>query len=285
MENKKKDIVLASTDFHDVADYAIEHAVGMAKAFGYKVVILHVIKRKKSKFTDEQIAQKLQGMVEKIKKDSPEVSVEYMTREGDPLYKIGAVGEEIGANFLTMGTRGKTGVEYIFGSYAAKIIQSSHLPVLVVQKRHYDSGYKKIVLPIDYSVESKQVVKWAIIFAKKWKSEVFVFGKKYSDEFHAKKTMGNVRMIKKLFEEHSIPFQSAFSDDKKTSFGKQTIQHGIDLKADLIVTTTKLDILIPGFFSGGLFSSSFDEAFIEAASQIPILCINPQDLNVIIGGL
>lgn len=283
-ETKKTDLILAATDFHDVADFAIEHAVGIAKVFSYKVVVLHV-KTKKSKYSDAEIVQKLETVVNNIK-NTHNVSAEYIIKEGDPLNAIDETASELGANYLTMGTRGKTGVEYIFGSYAAKIIQNSPVPVIVVQKKHFDvNGYKNIVIPIDNTSESKQTVKWALLIAKKWQSKVHVFGKTSNDEFIWNKTLNNVKVVKKIFEENGIYQVDKFSEDKKASFGKQTIQYAIDIKADLIAATTKLDILIPGLFSMGIFGGGYDEQFIMDASQIPIMCINPQEYNVIIGGL
>ncbi len=284
MNKKKKDIILATTDFHDVASYATEHAVGIAKKFGYKIVVLHVYKRKRAKITDEEAIQKLEAISNDIKTNHG-LEADYVFREGDPLITIPEVVEEVGANYMTMGTRGKTGVEYIFGSYAAKIIQSAKVPVIVVQKRHYDIGYKNIVLPIDSTNESKQTVKWGILFAKRWGAKINIFARSYTDEFHVRKTTANVKLLRKIFDENGIENTYSFSQDKKFSFGKQTIKFAVDNKADLIMATTKLDILIPGVFSGGLFSGNVDEEFIQEASQIPVLCINAQNLNIIIGGL
>lgn len=284
MNKSKKEMVLATTDFLDVSDFATEHAVGIAKMFDYKVCLLHVLKRKRAKFTKEESIQKLEAKTKEIW-EKHNVECEYLCRDGDPLTTIAEVGNEIGANYMTMGTRGKTGVEYIFGSYAAKIVQSSEVPVIVVQKRHFDIGYKNIVIPIDSTNESKQTVKWAILFAKKWGAKVSIYARSYNDEFHSNKTKSNVRLLMKIFDENGIEHHHVFSGDRKFSFGKQTIQHAVEQKADLIMATTQLDILIPGLFSGGLFSGTYDEQFIQDASQIPILCINPQQLNVIIGGL
>lgn len=284
MDKKKKDIILATTDFHDVAGYAAEHAVGIAKKFGYKIVVLHVYKRKRAKITDEEAIKKLEAIANDIKTNHG-LEADYIFREGDPLLTIPEVVEEVGANYMTMGTRGKTGVEYIFGNYAAKIIQSAKVPVIVVQKRHYDIGYKNIVLPIDSTNESKQIVKWGILFAKRWGAKINIFARSYNDEFHVRKTTANVKLIRKIFDENGIENTYSFSKDKKFSFGKQTIKFAVDNKADLIMATTKLDILIPGVFSGGLFSGNVDEEFIQEASQIPVLCINAQNLNIIIGGL
>lgn len=282
--NKKRDIVLATTDFHDVADYATEHAIGIAKMFDYKICILHVYKKKKSKYELDEATQKLDEMAKEITAKHG-IPAEFIIRDGDPLTTIHEVSDEVGANYITMGTRGKTGVEYIFGSYAAKIVQASEVPAIVVQKRHFDIGYKNIVLPIDSTNESKQTVKWAIMFAKKWGAKVSIFARSYSDEFHVSKTKNNVRLLRKIFDENAIEHDHEYSSDKKFSFGKQTIQYAVNLKADLIMATTQLDILIPGLFSGGLFSGNYDEQFIQDASQIPVFCINPQQLNVIIGGL
>ena len=41
-QKKKDNIVVAATDFSENAQFATEHAVGIAKMFGYKVFVLHI---------------------------------------------------------------------------------------------------------------------------------------------------------------------------------------------------------------------------------------------------
>ena len=284
MGNVKNNTVLAATDFHDVADYAIEHAAEIAKKFDYKLCVAHVYKKKKATLTTEEVIDKLKAIISKIKQKH-QIEAEYIFTEGDPLYTINEISDDIGANYLVIGTRGKTGVEYVFGSYTAKILQNSEIPVMVVKNRHDKIDYKNIVLPLDHSVESRQKAKWAILFAKRWNAKLHMFTESLENNSHKNALISNIKLFSKIFEENNINYEKHICSDSKSDFGKEAINFSVQIKADLIIATTKLNILIPAKFSIGLFGSTVDEEFIKKSSQIPYLCINPKNLNVIIGGL
>lgn len=284
MADAKNNIVLAATDFHDVAQYAIEHAIEIAKVFGYKLVVAHVYKKKKAKLTSEEAIERLQKITDKIKAEH-NIPAEYMFSEGDPMYTINEIASDIGANYLSIGTRGKTGVEYVFGNYTAKIVQNSPIPVLVAKNRHENINYKKIVLPLDYTLESRQKAKWAILFAKKWDSTLCIYAENPDSSGHKQKLFSNMKLFTKIFDENHVKFEKSFCEKPRSDVGKEAINYAVSIKADLIIASSKLGILTPSKISLGLFSGGSDEEFIQKSAQIPYLCVNPQNLNVIIGGL
>lgn len=276
---KKNDIVVAATDFSECANFATEHAIGVAKTFNYNLHILH-IKNKKLKMTDDEIHQILGDQVKELRNEGLEAR--YAVRGGNITHAIGEYVEEVKGNYLTIGTRGKTGVEYVFGNYAAKIIENSPVPTIVVQKRHFnENSYKNIIMPIDDGIETRQKVKWAILFAKKWDSNIHIFAKHSTDSYYAKKIKTNVLQVKKVFDQNSIHYTIHFSKDRKTNFGRQLTEYAIGKKGDLIIIMTDLMSLSPGMFTGGLFGGHSEdiEQLINDASQIPYLCVNPQDLG------
>jgi nucleotide-binding universal stress UspA family protein len=58
-------------------------------------------------------------------------------REGDPDVEIVAVGEEIGAGLIVMGSRGRGGVRRaLMGSVSDAVVRHAHCPVLVVRSEH-----------------------------------------------------------------------------------------------------------------------------------------------------
>lgn len=277
---KKNDIVVAATDFSKPADFAIEHAIGIAKVFGYNLHVLH-IKDKKAEIDDNEIYHRLQETIVDIKAKHGLNDAMYAVRGGNIIHAIGEYVEEVKGNYLTIGTRGKTGVEYIFGNYAAKIIGNSPVPVVVVQKRHFDIGYKNIIMPIDDGLETRQKVKWAILFAKRWDSNIHIFAKHSTDSYYANKIKTNVIQVKKVLDQNNVHYSIHFSQDRKTNFGRQLTEFAIGKKADLILIMTDLNSLSPGMFAGGLLGGHIEdiEQLIKDASQIPYMCVNPQDLE------
>lgn len=285
METVRIESILAATDFHDVADVAIEHATQLAIKFAYPLHILHVYSKKHAKISEEEAQKKVEQIAAQVKAQH-NIDVTPIFKVGDPVDLIKTVSKQVKASYLTMGTRGKTGVDYILGSYAAKIVQNSDVPVLVTQKKREIIDYKNIILPIDNTTETKQKMKWAILFARKWDAKVHIFTRKTSDDMHMERINSDVLQIKKFFQKANIDYIEVFSSDSGATFGKQALQYAIEAKGDLFMATTQLRVLMPGFFSISLFSKeTMDETFLNEVARIPILCINPKDFNLIIGGL
>ena len=62
---------------------------------------------------------------------------------------------------------GKTGIQKITGSHAMKVVHALDIPVLVVQKRTFGMGYRKIIFPINISEPGGVVVKHGGLWTKR----------------------------------------------------------------------------------------------------------------------
>lgn len=280
----KKNIVLVPTDFTEVIEYAIEHAAGICKQQNYKLTLLHIINKETKSYLKKE---KLQGTAihERLENKAKEIAekygivVDFIAQEGSIFSAIGEVAKKIGANMLVLGTHGKVGVQHIVGSYAMKVIESSPIPVIVVQKRGFREGYKNIVLPIDDTMESKQKVKWAIHIARKFNSTVHIFAMSVSDSFRMAKIKGNMLQIKKFFDQNEIAHTDQFAD-KSGSFPKNVLTFTQSIDADLLIIMTNPDKILPNFIIG-----QWEEQVLFNDTLIPIMAINPVELNIVVGGM
>ena len=174
MLSKMNDLLLVPTDFSEVCDKAVKHAVEMAKFLNFKVVLLHVINKetksalKKENQTENAINEKLKQIASSYNATSG-VVVEYLAKEGSIFSSISEVADELGANFIILGTHGKVGIQqHLLGSYALKVITSSKCPTIVVQDEHFENGYKNVIFPIDLTSEARQKLTWAVYLGKKY---------------------------------------------------------------------------------------------------------------------
>src|SRR5690554_3804225 len=144
-------IILVPTDFTDVSDNAINHAIAVAKTVNGEITLVHIVPKKS--FVDEG-KTKLNLWLERINENNSGVTINPMVRVGTIFEDIGDVAEEIGAELIVMGSHGVRGMQFISGSRALKVITSSSTPFIVVQKRAIkESGYDDIVVPLDLSKE------------------------------------------------------------------------------------------------------------------------------------
>ena len=280
MKKNKENIVLVPTDFTEVANYAIDHAAGIAKQLNGKVALLHVINSetkaflKKEKLTDIAINDKLKEIASTVEKKY-NVKLDYIAEEGSIYKTIAKVTSDIGARIIVMGTHGKIGVQHLIGSFALKVIESSSVPIIVVQEKGFLKGYKNIVLPIDETSETKQKVNWAIHISKMFDSTIHLFGIKYNDEFLRNEVDRNMAQIKNILAKNSIKCTNKISIDSNSNFGKSINVYSDYIKADLVMVMTNPNQLLPNFIL-----SQWSEHVIFNTSKTPVLCINPVDLDI-----
>lgn len=267
-------IILTATDFSEFSEYATEHAIGIAVSLGYKVKILHVVSPKKPKFSIDASLQKLKNITKKIY-DKHRINADYILREGVPAKIIGDVASEFNASLVTIGTRGKTGVEYILGSYALKIITNCRMPVIVVQKSQFEQGYKNIVMPLDFTVQSTYKSKWAVKIAKDFDSIIHILILNEADEYYQNRLKMNVESVKQFFKDNDVQYIESISDEDETlNFAQRTLKYATNVDADLILIMTNTG----NFFLPSVIAEPLDEQFIYNASRIPTMCVNPREI-------
>jgi nucleotide-binding universal stress UspA family protein len=272
MTENMNNIVLVPTDFTEVGDNAIHQAAEAAKFLNYKVVVLHVIDRntkaqlKKDSQDEKSIKAKLAEIVDDLKAKYA-IEAEGIAQEGSIFTTISEVAKDIGANLLYLGTHGKVGIQHLTGSYALKVVTSSPAPVIVMQKRTFDEGYRHIVLPITSDSGPWEKTKWAAHIAKQFKSEIHIYqmAGEHIDEA--------VKQITDFFGKNEVSYTIRVAQ-KNTNFAKQVVDYATSNNADLIMIMTDPDQSFKRFILG-----SWDEQIIFNGSQIPVMCINPRKFN------
>lgn len=266
MEKNKK-TVLVPCDFTEVAINALHHAVILAKKINAKVVVFNVVKKEKE-IVDA--IEQLKAFV--LKASLPnDIEIEFSAKDGNIYDAIKEKAEEISATFVIMGTHGITGMQKLIGSKALKVIANSIIPFVVVQEKPSGDGYfSKIVVPVDFTVENKEKLKWAHYISVYFNSTMILYVVNITDEVLLKKVKANLLFAKKYFEEREINYEIHIAQyDKK--FEDAIIEFSNTIKADgLLIMTTK-DPQITDFIFG-----AEEQQIIANNAKIPVICINPR---------
>lgn len=121
--------------------------------------------------------------------------VETCVREGNPANVILGVVKEEHASLITMSTHGRGGLSrWVWGSVAEKILRASPVPVLAVRsfegsapgavpRGHEELTLQKILVPIEFSDLSLEVIPPALELAKLFGSRVLLYHAYTSPEF------------------------------------------------------------------------------------------------------
>jgi len=158
--------VLIATDRSAMANEALKRAISVAKKKDAQLFIMHVIE---PPFVESPYLKPIdQSEIKKSIKNeidhlNSEAQVEYnlLIEHGNPVDLIIYKAEEFQIDLIILGCNGKPDIESnYFGTTTLKVIQRTHLPVLVV-KNEVKNIYQKMIAPTDMSDSSKESILFA----------------------------------------------------------------------------------------------------------------------------
>lgn len=272
MESMLKKIILVPTDFSEVCGNAINQAAGAAKHLQYKLVLLHVIDKNTRSFlknegqASDYVNKQLESIAASVIADFG-IEVDTIAKEGDIFSTISEVATEVDASLMYLGTHGKIGMQKLTGSYAIKVVTSSPVPVIVVQKRQFDGPYNEIVFPITSDSGIWEKTEWAVHIAKQFKATIKIY--QNAGEAIDKVVSG----ITSHFHKNDVKYTIDVAQ-KSSGFSNQVIDFATTNNSDMILIMTNPGKGVTSFILG-----SYDEEMIFNTSQIPVMCVNPRDYN------
>ncbi len=263
---------LVPVDFTEVSRTAIIHALDLSKSIGGEVFFLHIVVDKDDV---EGAKSKLDTEISWAAAKYPGIKITPIIRVGNIFEDIGDVASENEVSIIVMGTHGASGWQKVTGSHAMKVITNSKVPFIVTQKgTTKESGYDKILVPLDLHNETKQKLEIVADMAKYFNSEVHLVTPKESDEFLRNKLNGNIAWAKRYLAENGIKSTTEIAD-KSGSFVDQLLAIANEIDADLItIMNLQRNSLM------GILGPSYEQEIITNKGQIPVLCVNPKEMSV-----
>lgn len=257
--------ILVPVDNSSYSEVALQAAQNIAKAFNASLYVHHVSENSSS--TDE-----IRTKAKNILNDLPHT---FSEGSGSVYKNILAKALDIDANLIVMGTHGATGFqEFWLGSNTYKVVSSSKCPVLTIRYGCRSVDFKKIVLPLDTSFESRQKIPTAISLANRLKASIHVLGVSTSKDKEAEYAVRNY--IRQAID---IITDSGIVSTSETQLGGNitnvTIAYAEKINADLIVIMTEQEPQIGSFFLG-----KFAQQMVNN-SPVPVLVVpTREDLMV-----
>lgn len=277
MDETMNNIILVPTDFSEVCENAVKQAIEAAKYLKYKILLLHVVDENtraylnKEKLPIESIQKKLKAIADDIIATSG-IKVDYLAKEGSIFTTISEVAKEKGVNLIILGTHGKVGMQKLTGSFAIKVVTSSPVPVIVVQKRPFADGYHNIILPITSEAGPWEKTLWAVYIARQFNAKVHLFTPVDASAGvkQAVKTIAGY-LAKNDVNFTEVSAQKSLGLHDSGTFSKNVMDYAASVNADLIMIMTNPDKNLSTFLFG-----SYDEGIIFNFSEIPVMCLNPR---------
>ena len=256
-----KNLYIVPYDFTPITQNALEYALFLGERVHTEIMILNIAD---SEDKSREMAQKLETVKSTLKvPEGTEVSTKVVV--GNLFKDIGRISKESSAQLVIMGTHGFSGMQKIFGSRAMKVIISVECPFIVVQKNTKPRDVKKVVVPIDLTKESLQIVNYAGDIANIYGAEVHVLAEKQSDQILNTRIQNRIKLVKEKYEERNV--NSTINLVKRGSYGKKVMNYAKSNQVDMIAIAYHSESLFPQF-------DSFARNLIINKESLPVLIIN-----------
>lgn len=158
--------VLVATDRSAMAKEALKRAISVAKKKNAQLFIIHVIEppfveSPYLKLVDQsEIKKEITDEIDQLNSES-QVEYNLFIEHGNVADMIIHKAKQLEADLIVVGCHGKADIESnYFGTTTLKLIQRTHLPVLVV-KNEVKSIYQKMIAPTNMSDSSKESILFA----------------------------------------------------------------------------------------------------------------------------
>ena len=276
--------IIVAIDFSKCSLHALEYAINLANRIKSNILMVWVdnTKSDESVYPDIVVGSRkdiTNSFDEIISKYSPLLKkgeITYKIRKGKAHIEIANQAKYSDAMMVVAGTHGVTGFEeFWIGSNAYRIVTYSPCPVITIRADFaFKRDIKKIVLPIDDTLETRQKVPFAAKISKYFDSEIHVVPV-YSTSIKAvrQKIDNYTAQVSKYLEEENTKYVANAIDAENVT--KATIDYSISIGADLIVIMTEQEMT-----TANLFLGAFAQQMVNH-SPIPVLNIHAKEYIMI----
>ena len=257
-----KNLYIVPYDFTAVTDKAIEYAFHIAKHVDTEIRIMHLAPDKAKGMAKVKLLEEVKNKLT----IPPGIEVTTSVRVGSIFTDLSKIAVKEKAQLIIMGTHGMRGLQRLGGSAAMKVITSAECPFLIVQKNTELKEISNVIVPVDLTKESLQIVNIAGDMANIFKAKVHVIAEKQSDQILNTRIQNRIGIVSKSYEERNIVAQVSFVK-RGGSYGKKVMQYAKANDAGMIAIAYHSESLFPQF-------DSFAQNLITNKAGLPVLIIN-----------
>ena len=254
--------ILVPYDYTDRSDYAIKHAVQIAKIIETGIVLLHII-QEISKEAEE--LQKLKAVADQVK-NKYGVDIDCKIRAGVVHQVIKAVAQSIDAFVVIMKTQAPKGKEKILRSRSIRVMMGSRIPFIIIQEPPKRLAIRNIVFPIDFRRENKEKLIWISILSKYYTSKVHL----YKPDVNDYRVRNNLEFAKRFLEGKNLSYD-IITGNSKLSNANEVIEYANQIDAQLMIIMLSKNV---SWFSSLIGLS--EQKYISNKHKIPVMVLNPK---------
>ncbi len=254
--------ILVPHDFTELSEYALKHAVLIAKITESDLALLHIVNDLK----EEKIAAKKLKEISEMLINKYGIQSRTIVRPGKVSSAIKIVAETIDAFLVVMKAKKPEGKEKFFGSRSVRVMAGSRIPCFVVQSPPRRMALRRVVFPIDFRKENKEKLVWISFLSKYYTSKVFLVKPNVQDY----KIRNNIEFAKRFLEGKNIDYEIV-STKSQYNIIEDTLKYANEIRAELIIVMLSRNITTAKMLFG-----IREQKYIINQYKIPVMVLNPR---------
>jgi nucleotide-binding universal stress UspA family protein len=273
--------IIVPLDFSDESMNALELALMVSAKTKSNIQMVYVIK-KSSDFSHKSLEEEQRYAKEKFSelqiryenKLGSGVKLTYIIKKGKIYDEVVEQAEAYDDSVIVVSTHGASGFEeFMIGSNAFKIITASERPVIAIRHGIIPKSLNEILLPIDYSTDTRQKVPYTAELARLFGARVHILAvSSGNDPDMLMKLRSWASQVSEYMEENGI--KSVSVTRSGDSISDLITGYAASEKIDLISIMTEQSSSLTKFVIGN------NAQQLLSKSPVPILCITPKELNI-----
>jgi len=171
--------IICTTDFSDLANHAVPYGIALAKEFGAKLYLCHVIELTSTGMYGEAVVA-FENQQNRMTGEEP-IDWEPLITMGHVADKISSLAEEKDVDLVISANRGRSGLKrLILGSVTERLMRVLPCPLLIVRCPKHDFAasakqeikFQRILVGCDFSPDSNLAFQYGISLAQEFQSDL-----------------------------------------------------------------------------------------------------------------
>jgi len=273
--------IIVPIDFSEESIKGLELAILVAKKTDCEIQMVYVQKKSldynpgtrdgEYKFAEKKFKEIVKAYQPLLPKT---VKLGYIIKSGRIYREVVNQAESFEESFIVASTHGASGFEQFFiGSNAFKIVLATSRPVITLQGNKLPHSIKKIVLPLDITIDTRQKVPFTSDIAKWFGAEVHVVTvTAYKTDDAVKKLNSYSAQVCEYLNAKGIKNTTEMLVG--ANYTDIILEYATKVNASMISIMTEQSVDVSNFVLG-----SFAQQMLNK-STIPVVCMNPKELRV-----
>jgi nucleotide-binding universal stress UspA family protein len=273
--------IIVPLDFSDESMNALELALMISAKTKFNIQMVYVLK-KSSDFSNVSLEEEQRYAKSKFSelqvkyenKLGSGVTLTYIIKRGKIYDEVVEQAEAFDDSIIVVSTHGASGFEeFMIGSNAFKIITASERPVIAIRHGIMPKSFFQILLPIDFSTDTRQKVPYTAELAKIFGAKVHILAVSSTNEPDIlMKLRSWSSQVSDYMKENGV--ESITATRSGDNISDLIAEYAGSEKIDLISIMTEQSSSIKNFVLGN------NAQQLLSRSPVPILFITPKELNI-----